>query len=85
MKQRVFIIVILIVIGLYLLCNVHYLKANDTFQDMTSSRRCGVDLPSCSNSGIRCVNGYCKSDKLPYYPKVSDLPIQPDRYPYSQN
>ncbi len=41
--------------------------------------RCGVDLPSCPE-GLRCMNGYCKSDIPPTLPPLSDLPIRPDRY-----
>ena len=45
------------------------------------ANRCGVDLPSCS--GLRCMNGYCKSDIPPTLPYLSDLPITPKKYPYS--
>lgn len=45
--------------------------------------RCGVDLPSCPD-GLRCINGYCKSDIPPKMPVLSDLPVRPPRYPYSQ-
>ena len=38
---------------------------------------CGVDLPSCVGKDIRCINGYCKSDKAPTLPPFSDLPIMP--------
>ena len=34
--------------------------------------RCGVDLPSCS--GLRCINGYCKSDVAPVLPRTT-LPL----------
>jgi hypothetical protein len=39
--------------------------------------RCGVDLPSCVGEDVRCINGYCKSDKAPTLPPFSDLPIMP--------
>jgi len=35
-----------------------YASYHDGFVDVG---RCGVDLPSCA-SGLRCINGYCKSD-----------------------
>ena len=38
--------------------------------------RCGVDLPSCP-SGLRCINGYCRSDVAPTLPTLSDLPMIP--------
>ena len=25
---------------------------------------CGVDLPSCKGKGVRCMNGYCRSDRI---------------------
>jgi len=33
--------------------------------------RCGVGLPSCG--GLRCINGYCRSDVPPAFPSFSDL------------
>ena len=32
--------------------------------------------------GLRCLNGYCKTDVARLLPPVSDLPIRPDRYDY---
>lgn len=26
--------------------------------------RCGVNLPPCKGKGVRCMNGYCKSDRI---------------------
>ena len=52
-------------------------EVTDGFMD--SAERCGVDLPSCAN-GLRCINGYCKTDVAPVLPYFSDLPITPDRY-----
>jgi hypothetical protein len=34
--------------------------------------QCGVGRPSCPN-GLRCMNGYCKVDGPPLFPKLSDL------------
>jgi hypothetical protein len=38
--------------------------------------QCGVDLPPCKHP-LRCINGYCKSEALPYFPAKSDLPVLP--------
>ena len=43
-------------------------------QQQYGVQRCGVDLPSCV--GIRCINGYCRSDVAPTLP-LSDLPMYP--------
>ncbi len=37
--------------------------------------RCGVDLPPC-NFPLRCVNGFCRSEAMPYLPPTS-LPVLP--------
>jgi len=39
--------------------------------------RCGVDLPSCVGERVRCINGYCKSDRLVAFPELSDIPMLP--------
>ena len=54
-------------------------KVSDGFIDVG---RCGVGLQSCPD-GLRCMNGYCKSDIPKYLPALSDLPVRPPRYPYS--
>jgi hypothetical protein len=41
-----------------------------------SEAQCGVDLPPCEHP-LRCMNGYCKSQALPYFPAKSDLPVLP--------
>ncbi len=38
--------------------------------------KCGVDMPPCAHL-LRCINGYCKSENLPYFPKQTDLPVLP--------
>lgn len=53
---------------------IYLTKVSEGFED-----RCGVDLPSCP-PGLRCMNAWCKSDKPPYMPAISDLPLIPDRY-----
>lgn len=54
----------------------------DGFMDMRG--RCGPNLGVCPE-GLRCLNGYCKSDIAPKLPVLSDLPVRPDRYPYEVN
>lgn len=49
-----------------------FLSATEGFVD---AGRCGVGLPPCSR-GLRCMNGYCRSDKVPN-PPASDLPVVP--------
>ena len=39
-------------------------------------RRCGVGLPRCQGE-LRCINGFCKSDRAPRLPYYSDLPLAP--------
>ncbi len=41
-----------------------------------SEAKCGVDLPPCAHP-LRCMNGYCKSQALPYFPQKTDLPVLP--------
>lgn len=48
-------------------------KMIDTFVD---PGRCGIGMPECPN-GLRCMNGYCKSNTPPKLPYLSDLPIRP--------
>jgi hypothetical protein len=69
-------ILLIIMMSLYV---YYFRKVSDSFVDVG---RCGVDIPSCSD-GLRCMNGYCKSDIPTHLPKLSDLPIRPPRYPYS--
>ena len=46
-----------------------------------SRGRCGPNIGVCPD-GLRCMNGYCKTDIAPTLPILSDLPVHPDRYPY---
>ena len=71
MRIKQLIVVVLVIVILYATCT-----ATDGFVDVG---RCGVDLPPCAN-GLRCMNGYCKSDIVPVLPRFSDLPITPERY-----
>jgi len=70
MRIKQLIIVVLIIAILYATCTV-----SEGFVD---EGRCGVDLPSCTG-GLRCINGYCKSDIAPTLPLFSDLPLMSDR------
>lgn len=69
MRIKHLIVIALIIIILYTTCNIF----EEGFVDQG---RCGVDLPSC-NDGLRCINGYCKSDNPPQLPEMSDLPMVP--------
>jgi len=51
-----------------------YLLLSST-EGFVDAGRCGVGLPPCSR-GLRCINGYCRSDKAPVLP-ATDLPIVP--------
>jgi hypothetical protein len=66
-------IVIIVMIALMLYKVYGSMIRMDGFVD---AGRCGVDLPSCP-SGLRCINGYCKSDVAPRLPLFSDLPMMP--------
>ena len=66
-------ILILVVILYFLYYNK---KSWESFVD---AGRCGPNLGVCPD-GLRCMNGYCKSDVPPKLPKFSDLPIYPVRY-----
>ena len=57
------------------LCIIVYLcgYSNEGFMD---AQRCSVDLPRCTD-GLRCINGYCKSDVAPTLPQLSDLLMTP--------
>jgi hypothetical protein len=56
---------------------ISYLIMTRTSEQFVDKDRCGVDLPSCSGKNVRCMNGYCKSDMIPPYPTMSDLPLTP--------
>jgi hypothetical protein len=79
-REQAGIVFVVLIIGMVL-----YLLGNPTVSEaFVDPGRCGVDLPSCSGKNIRCINGYCKSDLLPYYPKVSPLLMTPPTmYPYA--
>ena len=72
MRLKQLIVIVLVILILYVTC----VKKRDGFVD---AGRCGVDLPRCTD-GLRCMNGYCKSDVAPVLPYFSDLPIVPDRH-----
>lgn len=46
------------------------------FQVSSKGSRCGVDLPPC-NFPLRCMNGFCRDETLPYYPPLSSIPVVP--------
>ncbi len=57
-----------------------YLLVSST-EGFVDAGRCGVGLPPCSR-GLRCINGYCRSDKAPVLP-ASELPMVPPVLPFS--
>ena len=71
MRIKQLIIIALIIVILY--------ATYTTNEGFVDAGRCGVDLLPCSG-GLRCMNGYCKSDIAPVMPRFSDLPLMPDRY-----
>lgn len=74
MRLKQLIVIAVIIVILYYTYNTI-----DGFVDgFVDAKRCDVDLPSCP-TGLRCMNGYCKSDIAPVLPHFSDLPLMPDR------
>ena len=73
MSHKGYILVVLFVIISLIIYKVYKTSVVDGFVD---EGRCGVDLPSCA-SGLRCINGYCKSDVAAHLPLLSDLPMMP--------
>lgn len=51
------------------------------YEGFVDKGQCGPNLGVCPD-GLRCINGYCKTDIAPSLPPLSDLPIRPDRYVY---
>lgn len=51
-------------------------KEDDTAVREALEHRCGVGLPRCQGE-LRCINGFCKSDRAPRMPHLSDLPLAP--------
>ena len=74
MRLKQLIVIALIIVILY--CT--YNNIDGFIDGFVDAKRCGVDLPSCP-VGLRCMNGYCKSDITPVLPHFSDLPLTPDR------
>jgi hypothetical protein len=74
MRLKQLIVIALIIVILY--CT--YNNIDGFIDGFVDTKRCGVDLPSCP-VGLRCMNGYCKSDIAPVLPHFSDLPLTPDR------
>jgi Na+/glutamate symporter len=64
-----------------LVLSIVFLSKN-MIEKFVDAGRCGVGMASCPN-GLRCMNGYCKSDMPAHLPPLSDLPIRPKRYPYT--
>ena len=74
MRLKQLIVIALIIVILY--CT--YNNIDGFIDGFVDAKRCGVDLSSCP-VGLRCMNGYCKSDIAPVLPHFSDLPLTPDR------
>jgi hypothetical protein len=45
----------------------------------------GAYATVCNKPGIRCINGYAKSDKAAVLPPVTTLPIRPKQFTNSPN
>lgn len=69
----------LVIVGLVYLVYMRKPFENFANSDSSGYRRCGWSLGTCSD-GLRCINGYCKTDVAPVLPALSNLPIRPDRY-----
>ena len=54
---------------------VVYLYMIPSAEGFVDKIRCGVDQPACP-VGLRCINGYCKSDVPTELPPISDLPVR---------
>jgi hypothetical protein len=65
-------IVIIMILYVYILPQ----PWSETFIDLGG---CGPGRGVCPE-GLRCINGYCKTDVAPVLPALSDLPVRPDRY-----
>lgn len=73
------------VLLIFLVIAVTYNPVVDSFVDLGG---CGPAQRNLNDNGayavcrdgLRCINGYCKSDDPPTLPAISPLPIRPDRY-----
>jgi len=65
---------VLVIVGL-----LYVIYMRTPYENFADSGRCGWSLGVCPD-GLRCINGYCKSDVAPKLPALSDLPLRPDRY-----
>ena len=68
-------ILLVIVIVIYLITPFTLEGFNEN-ADERAGRRCGVGLPRCQGE-LRCINGFCASDRAPRMPILSDLPLAP--------
>lgn len=78
MKTLAASLLIIAILALILLVADRYLRISQFLEPFqgTADTQCGVDLPPC-NFPLQCMNGYCKSVKLPYMPASSGLPVLP--------
>jgi hypothetical protein len=67
--------VAVLIIGMYIY------KLQNPWENFVDVGRCGPGLGVCPD-GLRCINGYCKTDIAPKLSPLSDLPVRPDRYTY---
>ena len=44
--------------------------------DGSVDAQCGVDLPPC-DFPLRCINGFCKEDRVKKVPLYTGLPVRP--------
>lgn len=71
MKQSGHILCLVIIVFVVVVV-LYYSSHNKKVEHVPQGpQRCGVGLPSCM--GLRCMNGYCRSDVAPTFPAFSDL------------
>jgi hypothetical protein len=75
-------VLILLVACVLLGCGAFMRFRTEGFEDYETSipqGMCGVDMRSCP-PGLRCINGYCKTDDQPAFSPSSGLPVKPEGY-----
>lgn len=72
-------LIILIIVLLFVILWYNKQQSIEGFTSLETLKQCGVGLPDCSD-GERCMNGFCRTDKLPEFPLTSGLPVFPQGY-----
>ena len=83
MRQEVLSALIILVVACVLLgCSAFMRFRSEGFVNYYTDvpqGMCGVDLPSCPQ-GLRCSNGYCKTENTIPISRSSGLPVKPEGY-----